>query len=105
MEDSALNEWLKKTPRKETFLWKKEDDGSIIIFGEMEQRLNHTAAEIWEMIDESNTVGDIVDKVIERYKDEKVTDEELQCHVFEFLDALLKIRLISFETATFSEED
>ncbi|HDP69821.1 MAG TPA: PqqD family protein [Actinobacteria bacterium] len=65
-------------------------EGEAILVG-VEQgeviHLNDTAAEIWNAIDEKNTVKDIVNHILDEFEVEK---EEAEKDVLELLDKLLE---------------
>ena len=99
---------LKKTdelrvPQKETFIWRRISDGIIEVEGSTTHFLNPPGAKIWELINERNTVADIIRIILGQNRGSEKREEELRLWVKEFLDDLEEKSLISYETGIWDD--
>lgn len=95
----------KRVPRKETFIWRKMPEGVVEVEGATTHYLNPTGAAIWELINERNTVGDILQFLSEAGHVSGMSEVELRKWLDVFLNDLEQKRLISYDTEIWTEED
>ncbi|MBD3287396.1 PqqD family peptide modification chaperone [candidate division KSB1 bacterium] len=57
---------LSKVPCKTTYLWDSKETGEIILGTNSQCILNKSASYIWNLIDEKNSIQDIVDNCAQK---------------------------------------
>lgn len=86
--------------------WVKNDDGtiSIEIYGVHKFVFNKEAAKVWELINEDNTLEDIVAEMVKLGGD-GASEDEVRKDVYTLVDSLLKQDLVVFEHSIWSEDE
>lgn len=74
--------------RNESYIWRIIDDETIIMspFGDRLYALNDVGTFIWELLDGSKTIDDIVNNILENYNIEKTIAYD---DVMRFIEKLL----------------
>jgi hypothetical protein len=93
----------RRIPRKETFIWRKMPDGIIEIEGTASCYLNPIGAKIWELINERNTVADIIKIMQKSGNSSGKSETEMSLWINDYLDDLEKKGLISYDTGIWGE--
>ena len=93
----------RRVPRKETFIWRKRPGDIIEVEGKTMHFLNPMGSRIWELINERNTVKDIIRLLVEASSLSGETEEGVRQRVKHYLDELEKKGLISYDTGVWGE--
>jgi hypothetical protein len=92
-----------RIPRKETFIWRKRPGDIIEVEGKTTHYLNPMGSRIWELINERNTVADIIRFLVEAESSLGEPEEGVRRRVKHYLDDLENKGLISYDTGVWSE--
>lgn len=96
----SLSEWSAKVPVQNPDLaWRIVDEEAILVDTQSSQAtvLNPVGARIWELMDGTLSLGQIVERVLEEYN---VDRTRCEADALEYVEDLYKRKLIQFEGET-----
>src|SRR5712691_1086844 len=92
----------KRLARSERFAWRVIEDEAVLVDRDEEEvlRLNLIATEIWQALDGSRSIAEIIDQIHQRFDVDRKTAEN---DVLQFVKELVKREMVEEPTAAVRE--